>query len=266
MQKLKHHTEYGTGCPVVFIHGSYASDSTWKGVIEAIGAEFHSIAIKLPGHCGLPDPDDFANPNINTEVQQIVASVAGATSEPVHLVGHSYGGVVALELAKRQAFPMKSLCLYEPVAGNILQTVDDMKNWQYLEQFVHAYIADAKAGKPDVAGRVIDFWGGYGAYAPLPDFIKQGMASLVQNNVRHWGICLAGSYSKEDITSIHLPTQIVYGSRSSAIAHAIAEHLVSLIPLAKSTLIEGANHFLVTTHAQQCADILLKLMQRAEPV
>ena len=46
--------EQGAGEPVVFVHGSYATTSTWKKLMERLAPTHHCIAIRLPGHGGLP--------------------------------------------------------------------------------------------------------------------------------------------------------------------------------------------------------------------
>src|SRR3990167_7171076 len=87
-----HYQLTGSGSPIVFVHGSYATTSTWKKMIEQLSARHTCIAIKLPGHCGTPDPQDFEAPTIETELSLIEDVVRSLTDEPIHLVGHSYGG------------------------------------------------------------------------------------------------------------------------------------------------------------------------------
>jgi len=87
-----HYQLTGSGSPIVFVHGSYATTSTWKKMIEQLSARHTCIAIKLPGHCGTPDPQDFDAPTIETELKLIEDVVRSLTDEPIHLVGHSRKG------------------------------------------------------------------------------------------------------------------------------------------------------------------------------
>ena len=73
-----HYQLTGSGSPIVFVHGSYATTSTWKKMIEQLSARHTCIAIKLPGHCGTPDPQDFDAPTIETELKLIEVQLGEA--------------------------------------------------------------------------------------------------------------------------------------------------------------------------------------------
>ena len=81
----------GSGEPLVFVHGSYATTSTWKKLVERLAPTHHCIAIRLPGHGGVPDPQDFETPSMETELALLEATVRQLTDRPIHLIGHSYG-------------------------------------------------------------------------------------------------------------------------------------------------------------------------------
>ena len=57
--------EKGAGEPIVFVHGSYATPSAWKKLMESLAPTHHCIAVRLPGHGGMPDPQDFEAPSIS---------------------------------------------------------------------------------------------------------------------------------------------------------------------------------------------------------
>jgi pimeloyl-ACP methyl ester carboxylesterase len=65
-------------------------------IIEPLAENHHCISIKIPGHCGMPSPGDFSNPTMETELEIIEQVVNLLTDEAVHLIGHSFGGVIAL--------------------------------------------------------------------------------------------------------------------------------------------------------------------------
>ena len=125
-----------------------------------------------------------------------------------------------------------------------------------MNTFVQDYRKAISNNDAYVCGKVIDFWGGKGAFNPLPDFIKDGMVPLTANNNRHWTLCENTHQARESLNTLGVPTKLVCGSKSNPVAQAIVHHLGREIPNNKQYNISGASHFLVTSHAAECIDII----------
>lgn len=245
--------------PIVFIHGSYASTSTWKKIVQQLALTHHCITIKLPGHCGMPDPDDFNAPNINTElaiIESVITELTVQANQPIHLIGHSFGGVVALALALKGTVNISQLTLFEPVSTWVFKSVGDHNMMAQVNAFIQDYRESISNNEPYVCGQVINFWGGEGSFEPLPDFIKDGMAALTKNNNRHWTLCENMHHHRSALNALTIPTKLVCGSASNLIAQTIVQHLSHELPNAKQYKIANASHFLVTSHANACVDII----------
>lgn len=254
-----YYEQQGSGRPIVFIHGSYATTSTWKKIVQQLANNHHCISIKLPGHCGMPDPNDFMAPSIDTElkiIESVIAEIFEHKAPPIHLIGHSFGGVVALALALKGSVKIDELTLFEPVSTWVFDSVDDHAMTQQVNTFIQDYRHGISKGEPYVCGQVIDFWGGEGSFEPLPDFIKDGMVPLTANNNRHWTLCENTHNDRNALNTLTIPTRLVSGSASNAVAHAIVQHLSHELPNNKRYTIAGASHFLVTSHASECLDII----------
>ncbi len=248
--------QQGSGTPIVFIHGSFASTSTWKKMVETLASNHHCISIKLPGHCGMPNPNDFNQPSVQTELAIIEQVVNELTNQPIHLVGHSYGGVVALAQALKGNLNISQLTLFEPVAVWVLDVMHDTNNSDTVKTFLEKYRFDVANKIPYACGQLIDFWGGQGSFDVLPGFIKDSMNILTPNNIRHWDICTAVNNSQADLNNCTIPTRVVSGSQSNPVAGAIAVHLNDQMPNSQGDVIDGASHFLVTSHVDECLSIL----------
>ena len=92
--------------PVLLLHGIQAGPSTWWRVgpdLETLG--FRVLSATLPGHAGVPARASLA-----------ALAEAIAPAEPVFVVGHSLGALVALELAAQHPELVRGLLLEDPPA------------------------------------------------------------------------------------------------------------------------------------------------------
>ncbi len=120
----------GDGLPVVMLHGFGADVSTWMYNQSVLAKNHAVIAIDLPSHGGS---------SVDTEVvsfSEIAEVLATALKEVApngaHLVGHSFGGRIALRLAGKADLNVRSLSLIAPagLSGEV--------NGSFISQFVSA--------------------------------------------------------------------------------------------------------------------------------
>ena len=106
--------EAGDGIPLLLIHGSLIDYRAWASQIEAFAAAYRTIAVSLR-HC-YPERwngrgGDFT---VSRHADDLAAFIAGKALGPVHLVGHSRGGAVAVQLALRHPQNVRGLVLADP--------------------------------------------------------------------------------------------------------------------------------------------------------
>ena len=102
----------GDGPPLVLVHGATADHSRWAPVLPALRERFSVLAIDRRGRGRSGDAPAYA---IEREFEDVAAVVEWA-GEPVSVLGHSYGGVCALEAA-RLTDRIARLVLYEAPMG-----------------------------------------------------------------------------------------------------------------------------------------------------
>ncbi|MFE2973452.1 alpha/beta fold hydrolase [Streptomyces sp. NPDC059258] len=100
--------------PLLLIHGSGASGSSWGPVVPALAARHHVVRVDLPGHGHSPPADSY-------EVPEQAARLAVALGEldlgPVTVAGHSSGGYIATALAEHRPDLVESLALISSGPG-----------------------------------------------------------------------------------------------------------------------------------------------------
>jgi pimeloyl-ACP methyl ester carboxylesterase len=91
----------GTGEPLVLLHGLFASWHAWSPVLERLTAERDVLAPTHLGHMGSPPFEAGQPPTIAGWTDAVEAELDAARLERPDIAGHSLGGWVAMELAKR---------------------------------------------------------------------------------------------------------------------------------------------------------------------
>lgn len=99
----------GTGSPVVLVHGAGADHTVWGPIVPHLKDRFTLYMITRRGRNPSGDASDYA---LAREVDDVLA-VINAIDNPVHLLGHSFGGLIALEAARRGT-SLHRLVIYEP--------------------------------------------------------------------------------------------------------------------------------------------------------
>jgi pimeloyl-ACP methyl ester carboxylesterase len=111
--------DYGFGEPVVLIHGALSDYRVWLHQIEDLRRDYHvispSLRISFPNSLSRSPNTPAAETWSNTE--DVIELIEHLGVGRVHLVGHSGGGAVALDVAVRRPDLLRSLILAEPALG-----------------------------------------------------------------------------------------------------------------------------------------------------
>ena len=102
----------GEGPPLVLVHGAAADHSRWAPALPALENRFTVLAVDRRGRGQSGDADEYA---IEREYEDL-AAVVESTGDGVNVLGHSYGGICALESALLTD-RIRKLVLYEPPMG-----------------------------------------------------------------------------------------------------------------------------------------------------
>lgn len=97
---------------VVFIHGFGSDSQSWVGNAPALFSFANVWALDLPGHGRAWAEKPAAT--LEGVGEQIGQAVFSVSERPIHIVGHSIGGALAVLLAQRQPDKVASLVLISP--------------------------------------------------------------------------------------------------------------------------------------------------------
>ena len=110
---------------------------------------------------------------------------------------------------------------------------------------------DWQSGDQHAVRHVIDFYGGVGTLDAWPPAVQDKVISQTTTNILDWQTGYASSIPLKDISTVTVPTLVVYGSESHGAMQRCNQLLADHLPRAQCTALEGANHFMITTHAAE---------------
>jgi len=238
--------------PVLLLHSSLASGAQWRTLAASLGARYQVLAPDLIGYGAAAQWSGEGRFHLRDEAAAIHALLDGF-DEPAHLVGHSYGGAVALHIARTQPGLLRSLVLIEPSAFHLLRGGDAVDADALRE--ITAVAADAKAALAagdyhGGFGRFVDYWSGPGSWAAMAPEQRERFAPQLIKVVLDFDALLGERAGLEDVRNIALPALLVQGGSTKAPSRCICRRLRDALPAALR-IVPGAGHMAPITHRDE---------------
>ena len=255
--------EVGEGVPVLLLHSSGLSGDQWRRTTEALVSDGKRVVVPdllgsgrspaWPEGKPLGFLDDLA------EIDELLTRL----DQPVHLVGHSYGGLVALRVAALDPPRIRSLTVYDPVAFGVLSPIEDADAWADLSGVWFGWGTSAVEHEAWLQ-TFVDFWGGVGAWQRLSARSRADMLRVGWVAHEEARSLMADRTPAEAYRVITAPTLLVGGERSPRAAQRVIERLRGVLPSARLEVIAGAGHMGPLSHAALFNDRLRAQLVAAE--
>ncbi|HSR80761.1 MAG TPA: alpha/beta hydrolase, partial [Hyphomicrobiaceae bacterium] len=250
--------ESGRGPTLVLVPGSCSTGAAWRPVIAGLGERFRCISTSLLGYGGTRERRDGEDCSIAHEVE-VLERVVRTAASPVHLVGHSFGGLVAIalvleNLALARRLPLASLAVLEAPALSLLREAEqDQHHYRSFQDMTDSYFAAFAGGDAEAVRLMIDFYGGLGTFASWPRRVRTYAMETTAVNIRDWASVFGFALSSAMVRLIDVPSLIAWGACSHPAARRANSLLGASLRAASSVEIAGAAHFMISTHASEVA-------------
>lgn len=258
-RRIDYH-ETGKGPAVLFVPGSFSTPTAWRGMQDRLPQHYRFVGTSLCGYGGTEETRSLDDLGMEHQVR-VVEAVAKQIGIPVHLVGHSFGGTVALATALAGTIEVLSIATFEANPIVLIRERGHAQMFEATQRMSAAFEAAYHAGERDAAGRIIDYWGGEHSFGAMPDVVQDYCRATAYANVLDWRTAYGFEASMADYAQLTMPVLLVRGALANPAMIEITEALKASLPNTHPAVVDGASHFLITSHVEDCARILAEFLK-----
>ena len=255
--------ESGAGPTIVLVPGSCSTGAAWRPVIASLHGRFRCVTTSLLGYGGTVERRTARDPSIAHEAD-VVEWVIRKAGGRVHLVGHSFGGLVALAVALRNEVDLASLTLLEPPALELLRERNEHRHYSTIRRMADTYFASFKSGNEEAISMMMDFYGGDGTFASWPPKVRAYAVKTTPVNILDWSSAYGFPLSAALLRTVDIPTLVINASGSHAAMQTINALVSECMRRASVATIKRAAHFMPMTHADEVASLIAQHVGRVE--
>ncbi len=255
--------ETGTGPTVVLVPGSCSTGAAWRPMMAEWQGKFRCVTTSLLGYGGTAERRTPEDPSITFEAE-VVEAVVRRAGGPVHLVGHSFGGLVSVAVAVRRNVRLASLSVVEAPAATLLAHLGEAEHHATFQRMTDIYFAAFERSDPEAVAIMIDFYGGAGTFASWPPRVRAYAADTTHVNILDWASGYGYAPPLDALADMDVPALILWGGASPSAVQRANERLSMCTRGAAGLCIPGAAHFMIATHATGVARVLAQHIDQAE--
>jgi pimeloyl-ACP methyl ester carboxylesterase len=257
-----HFRDEGHGKPLVLGHSSTASSGQWRALVKRMSGQYRLMAPDHVGY-GLTPTYPGVIPLAKLEVA-IIEALLRLAAEPVHLVGHSYGGMVLARAAIRIPDRVRSLTLIEPTLFYLLAAFGLEGEHAEIAAVADRVARCIEAGDADAAGRgFIEYWVGPGGYDAMDPKLREAVrAGMPKVSIEFPTGFVPNGAEPDALKALRMPIQLIGGARTTTAARGIMKVLRRLFPNAVYREIAGGGHMCPVTHADAVNELIVEFVDR----
>ena len=233
---------------VLLLHSSASSSRQWNALAELLRPRYDVLTVDFHGH-GTRAAWHGARPLTLVDEVALVEPILQEAGS-VHLVGHSYGGAVALKLVDLHPQSVRSLVVYEPVLFNwLLRHEPDSPAAQQAIELADSMRERLECGDAYAAAeQFIGYWAGPSAWLCMGGAKRDSTALRMRSVLAHFGALSREPLARLRLAGPLVPMLCLGGSDTAASTRRIATLLRQAFPLAQHATLDSLGHMGPITH------------------
>ncbi len=280
---VRHAEPLGTGAePALFVHGLGGASTNWTDLAGLLRARLDAEAIDLPGHGRSgPAPDgDYSQPAL---ARTVVGYLEQSGRGPVHLVGNSMGGAVALRVASERPDLVRTLTLISPAVPDVRRLrAHPLKHDPRVALMIVPGLGESvlrRLGRVAIEARVkatLDLC--FADVSRYPDTrLDQDVAEARARLGKPWadqaflrsmrGLArvqfLQAGKTWAAMSSITAPTLVLWGDADQLVSADLAGFVAAAVPESRQLVLENVGHTAMMEDPRTTARAILAMIEDA---
>jgi len=221
---LVSYRQHGSGPTVICIHAAVSTGKQWRPLEKQLEGSFRVVADDLYGDGNSPPCPVGRDFSIDDEVALIQSKLQEV--DRFHLVGHSYGGSVAIKVALSDPARVASLVLYEPALWGMLATYwpDDHGTREILDLRDETLRLIGLGDKEAATQGFVDYWRP-NTWENTAEKRRSALVEGMLTTGHKWKSNLGLSVSPEELNALDVPTLVLTGSNTAKPARDLMNRL-----------------------------------------
>lgn len=254
-----YYRDQGVGPCVVMVHSSSSVSGQWRDLIDRLQDRFRCLAPDLLGY-GRSGP--WTGTDLYGDEQAIIEALIDLADAPVHLVGHSYGAMLAMLTTLARPEAVATLTMIEPTLFTLLRDAGESAAFAEIKGVADRTTELSEAGNDEAAARAfLDYWVAPGAFDDLPEQTRATVAATMPKQRLEWPFRQRIDLPQLDaLRAIECPMLVVRADATTLAASRVVDLILPVLRNVEYAEIQDAGHMSPVTHPDKVNPVVERFL------